>query len=316
MNLTTRETKDLTVRQPLDQNPSAVYLASLAKGSRRTMTQALNEIAAMLTKGQADALTLNWSQLRFQHTTAIRSKLAERYSAATANKFLCALRGVLKASFNLGQMNAEDYMRAISLKAIKGNSIPTGRALSEKEIESLFKACNDDSGTRDAAMFALMYACGLRRAEIVALDLVDYSPQDGALTIRKGKGNKSRVSYVQDGAKQWLAAWLKMRCDTSGALFTPIAKGGQIQIERRLSTQAIWYVLARRAEQAKVKDISPHDLRRSFVSDLLDKGADISTVQKLAGHANIQTTQRYDKRGEQTKRDAVAMLKVPSPKRE
>lgn len=309
--LTTRESRDLVISQPLDQNPCAVYLASLAKGSRRTMQQALNDIAAMVVR-DANAFTLNWGAMRFQHTTAIRSKLAERYSAATANKMLCALRGVLKAAFNLGQLNADDYLRATSLKAVKGNSVPTGRALSEKEIQALFKACDDDA--RDCAMFALMYACGLRRAEIVALDLADYNASDGALTIRKGKGNKSRVVYVSNGAKKWLDAWLKMRGDTSGAMFCPILKSGAIETERRLSTQAVWFVLQQRAEKAQVKDISPHDLRRSFVSDLLDKGADISTVQKLAGHANIATTQRYDKRGEMVKRQAVQLLTVPSPR--
>jgi site-specific recombinase XerD len=275
------------------------------------MQQALNDIAAMIVK-DANAFTLNWGALRFQHTTAIRSKLAERYSAATANKMLCALRGVLKAAFNLGQMQADDYLRATSLKAIKGNSVPTGRALSQKEIESLFGVCDDDA--RDCAMFALMYACGLRRAEVVALDLADYNASDGALMIRKGKGNKSRVVYVQDGARQWLAKWLKMRGDTSGALFVPILKSGAIETQRRLTTQAVWYILQQRAKQAKVKDVSPHDLRRSFVSDLLDRGADVGVVSRLAGHANVQTTLRYDRRGEVVKRQAVQLLTVPSPK--
>ena len=101
------------VRPPLDQNPAAVYLASLSVGSRRTMRTSLNTIAAMLTnKPEGDALSLDWSRLRFSHTAAVRSLLAERYSHATANKMLAALRGTLKAAWRLGQMSAEEYQRA------------------------------------------------------------------------------------------------------------------------------------------------------------------------------------------------------------
>ena len=83
--------------RPLDQQPAAVYLAGLAHGSRRTMRDALNTIAERL--GAADALTVEWGALRFQHTAAIRAQLAERYRAATANKMLSALRGTLKAAW-------------------------------------------------------------------------------------------------------------------------------------------------------------------------------------------------------------------------
>ena len=87
---------NLTVYQPgelaqvtsstLDQNPAAVYLARLSLSGRRTMRQALNAIAGMLTAGQADCLTLDWSKVRYQHAAAIRAQLAERYKAATVNK--------------------------------------------------------------------------------------------------------------------------------------------------------------------------------------------------------------------------------------
>jgi len=303
-------------RAPLDRNAAAVYLASLAVGSRRTMREALNAIAAMLTDGNADALTCNWAALRFQHTAAIRAKLAEQYSAATANKMLCALRGVLKTAWRLGQMDADDYTRAADVASVNGATLPKGRALSSGEIDALMTACLNDetaAGARDAAIIALLRVGGLRRAEICALDVDDYDAASGALVIR-GKRNKERAAYATNGAKDALDDWLAIRGGEMGALFCPVTKGGAIVI-RRMYPEAIFNLLQKRAAQAGVKNLSPHDFRRTFVSDLLDAGADIATVQRLAGHANVQTTARYDRRGEQAKRKAVELLHVPYRRR-
>ena len=82
-------------------------------------------------------------------------------------------------------------------------------------------------------------------------------------------------------------------------------------MNRRMTDQAVLMLLRRRAAQARVPAFTPHDLRRTFVGDLLEAGADMVTVQKLAGHSNVQTTARYDRRGEETKRRAAELLHVP-----
>src|SRR5215471_19618038 len=111
--------------------------ACLSSGSRRTMTEALNIIARILTGGRASAETLPWSALRYQHTAAVRTALMEKYKPAMANKVLAALRGVLKECWRLGYMTAEDYRRAADIPTIKSLTLPRGRALSSGEIGAL-----------------------------------------------------------------------------------------------------------------------------------------------------------------------------------
>lgn len=313
-DITPSNHNDLTIidSQPIDQNPAAVYLAGLATGSRRTMSQSIAIVAELLT-GNPDVLAVNWGALRFQHTAAIRARLSERYTFSTANKILSALRGVLKAAWRLGQMGGDDYHMAVSVENVTGESVVTGRQLSGGEIYALMAVCEADmspAGVRDAAIIGLMYGAGLRRQEVTGLDLADYDPEDGRIMVRSGKRNKTRTAYIVNGAGRAVADWLKVRGSFDGPLFLPVTKSGKVQ-ERRMTNQAIYNILKKRSEQAGVPDFSPHDMRRSFVSDLLDAGADIATVAKMAGHASVNTTARYDRRPELAKQKAAAMLHVP-----
>lgn len=292
-----------------DQHPAAVYLARLAPGSRRTMATSLDVIAGLLTSYRCNMQTLDWSALRYQHTSAVRAILAELYAPATANKMMCALRGVLKEAWRLGQMGAEEYRRAADLGSVRGETVPAGRELPIGQLDALMRACERDesaAGPRDAAILGLMYSAGLRRAEVVALDLADYREESRQLIVR-GKGRKERTAHLIEGAEAALADWLQARGSSPGPLFWPVNKGGNL-VKRRMTTQAVYNVLHKRAAQAGVAQTSPHDLRRTFVSNLLDKGADIATVAKMAGHANVQTTARYDRRPEEAKRKAAELL--------
>lgn len=298
---------------PADRNPAAVYLARLAPGSKRTMREALDVLARLASGGQADAESLPWHSLRYQHTAALRAALSERYAPATVNKTLAALRGVLREAWRLGLLTAEDYHRAVDLPSVRGTVLPRGRALSAGELRALFETCSADSspaGARDAALLALLYGAGLRRAEAVALDLSDYNPETGELVIRSGKGRKARTVYATNGGHLALEAWLAARGPGLGALLCPVGKGGRVDV-RRMTEQAAYLACRKRASEASVAAFSPHDLRRSFVSTLLDSGADVVTVQHLAGHANVTTTSRYDRRGETAKRKAAELLHVP-----
>jgi len=301
-----------TAQYPPDHSPAMVYLSSLAPTGRRAIAGRLRHVARLL--GHEDYLSVPWHLLRYQHVAAIRSRLQELHLApATVNMTLSALRGVARAAFNLELMGADDYQRVRNVGPVRCERLPAGRCVSQGELGALLSACTcvgGPGGVRDAAMVALMYAAGgLRRSEIVALDRADYDRRSGSLTVR-GKGAKERIVYAENGAAAALDDWLQVRGDQPGPLFLPVNRGGTVQW-RRLSDRAVYAMLRKRSEQAGVQELTPHDLRRSFVSDLLDAGADISTVSKLAGHASVQTSARYDRRGEEAKRRATGLLHVP-----
>lgn len=299
----------LTAAVPLTQHPAAVYLSQLSSGSRRTMRQSLNAIARLLTQNQCDALTIDWAALRYPHTAAVRSVLMETYAPTTANKMLCALRRTLKEAQRLGLLNADDYARTTDLKAIPGTRLLRGRALTQTEMTVLWSTCTQDctpAGIRDTALLSLLRA-GLRRSEVVGLDVNDVNGSTGAVTIRAGKGSKERLTYLPPQALAGVQHWLGLRGQDSGPLLYPVHRVGRL-IRRRLSDQAVLGVLQKRATQAGIPPVAPHDLRRTFITELLTAGVDLFTVQQLVGHASPTTTARYDRRGEAAKQRAVALL--------
>ena len=299
---------DLILSAPLtiEQHPVAVYLAGLnTKDGRRTMRQTLDKLAEIMT-GQADAFACNWGAVRFQHVMAARAVLMERYRPATVNKYLSALRGVMKAAWLLGYLSAEDYHKAVSIQSVRNQTLPAGREMERTEILQLLQACQQDdtvSGRRDAAIIAILYGTGLRRAEITQLMLADYDAGQQRFIVH-GKGQKERYAYMSADVQHLVKAWLEERGNGTGPFFCPISKAKRI-LPRQLSTQAIYYILQKRGEEAELAHFSPHDLRRTYVSTLLDKGVDISTVSRMAGHANIQTTTRYDRRADHVQKQAA-----------
>ena len=299
---------------PLDRNPASVYLAAKASSvGRRGLQRALDRAAKILTDGLTkDALRVNWTGLGYQHVMALRALLIDQGAApATINHLLSALRGVVKEAFNLGLIDADTMMRIVNVKSVSQSTLPAGRHVDVGDVRRLFDTCSQGDtvvGARDAAMLALLYGCGLRRSEVVALDLTDYDA--GAVTVRSGKGRKDRVVYAPTGGRAAVDAWLARRGIWPGPLLAPVAKGGKIR-HRGMTAQAVLLRLRYLADQAGISRFSPHDLRRSFVGELLDAGADISAVQQLAGHSNVSTTQRYDRRPEEAKRRAAELLHVP-----
>jgi integrase len=104
--------------------------------------------------------------------------------------------------------------------------------------------------------------------------------------------------------------WLAVRGFEPGPLFFSLRKGG-VMTGQRLTDQAIYHILVVRQRQAHIVPFSPHDLRRTCVGDLLDAGVDITTVKQIVGHTSVETTARYDRRGDRAKKAAADRLHVP-----
>jgi site-specific recombinase XerD len=293
-------------------SPVASYLARLAPGSRRGQIYALNKLALLISNGAADAHALNWASLIYSQTASVRATLAERYAPNTTKRMVAALRGVLKECWRLGRMTYDEYARAADIAPVRGQLPPRGRALNDTEVETLFSACQADcavAGVRDAAILGILYGTGLRRSELVRLDIEDFDAESGVLTIR-GKGKQARTAYVIAEARAILDRWLRLRGMSPGPMFLPLTKSGHFRL-KRLTCEGVAHMLAKRAGTAKVERFSSHDLRRSFVTHLLDAGADLAVVQKLAGHRQITTTAIYDRRGEAAKLKAAKLVRIP-----
>jgi site-specific recombinase XerD len=303
---------------PLDleaDNPAVVYLESLSKGSYWAVRHSLETIAEILAGEDADPWTFPWEELRYAHTARVRREIVARYAPATVNKMLSALRGVLKNAWRLGLMDADEYQRAVAVENIRAKTQPKGEAVGQEELAALFKVCAEDespAGRRDAALFAVLYGGGLRRAEVCGLDLADFDAEDCSVTVRAGKGRRDRTVYLPESVCQHLQAWIEVREDEPGPLFCPVRMTGEVPISR-LRGETLWYILKRRQRQAGLVGITPHSFRRRYVSTLLDAGVDLLTVQALAGHADAVTTARYDKRGDLARRGAVRVLHLSLP---
>ena len=167
--------------------------------------------------------------------------------------------------------------------------------LSRDEVESLLASpvgC-DAIDVRDRAMLQLLYATGLRVSELVALKISDINLSAGYL-LTTGKGEKERLVPIGEAAKNALEEYLQLSsaapgCERKGRPHLFLSRLGE-----RMTRQAFWNIIKKRALQAGIRSgISPHTLRHSFATHLLENGADLRSVQMMLGHADLATTQIY-----------------------
>ncbi len=321
------EANQLTTAQEPLADPVYAYIDSLSPASQEAVWKRLRTVARLF--DIPDPATFPWHHLRAAQVARIRQRLMQPYgpahkraAPATVNLTLAVFRGIAREARNANAMTDEEYRRVCEVKADKGERLARGRAVPTGELTALVRACARDrglAGVRDVAMLAALYTAGLRRSELAALAFDDYTPAPPTLRVLHGKNDKQRVVPIPASAAAALDRWIAVRGQEPGALFVPIDQAGRIAAVsdgagmQGMSAHAIYKMLTKRATQAGVPPLTPHDMRRTFVGDLLTAGNDISAVQRMAGHASVTTTQRYDRRGEEVMRRAADTLHFPTP---
>jgi integrase/recombinase XerC len=267
----------------LERNASELTV----KSYREDLTQA---IEFFRTRYEGQSLTP--AQITSRHLRAFTVWLSEQqYAKTTVARRIAAVRTWFKFLCRQGTVTANpaDGLRAPR----QDKKLP--HFLSVDSLDRLLRAPNDlePLGLRDRAILEILYSAGLRVSELTGLNLVDIDLDAGMATIR-GKGKKERLAFLGPAAmkalKQWLPArhaMLGERMKKTDAVF--LNKNGT-----RLTSRSVGRLLEKYLAMAGLDPrTSPHTLRHSFATHLLDHGADIRSVQELLGHSSLATTQIY-----------------------
>lgn len=276
------------MRQEID---SFIFFLQMERGLAKNTLDAyrrdLNDFSAFLQRFKVKG----WNQVRREEILKYLADLYQRgHAPSTVSRRTAAIRSFYRF-LQAEQLTGEDPASALEAPR-RGRKLP--RVLSVAEVDRMLSQprVDDSGGLRDKAMLELMYATGLRVSEVTGLNLDDVNIEAGYLRCL-GKRSKERVVPLGRVAGWWVEEYLRKargkltqnRKET--ALFVN-------RLGRRMTRQGFWKIIKRYTRRAGInKNISPHTLRHSFATHLLEYGADLRSVQEMLGHADIATTQIY-----------------------
>ena len=255
----------------------------LAANSLESYARDLAKLKAWADKNGLNLLSLTRQELREWLIDLGHTKLSEN----SKRRMISAMRGFYKFLLIDGHLTKNPADNLDSPQ--KGLYLP--KFLNQAEIETLLAQpdVSIETGLRDRAILELMYACGLRVSEAVTLTMKDVDLDSGILTTT-GKGSKTRRVPVGSSAVEWLKTYLVVRrrkenVEIQNLFVTPLGKP--------LNRQIIYDFVREYAEKCGLEGVSPHTLRHSFATHLIQNRADIRSVQQMLGHSDISTTQIY-----------------------
>lgn len=255
----------------------------LAKNSLESYERDLQKLKNWAEKNNFDLLQLTRKDLR----EWLIDLAGENLSENSKRRMVSALRGFYKFLMFDGHIkkNPAEVLDAPQ----KGFYLP--KFLNQTDVESLLQVpdVSTEIGLRDRAILELMYACGLRVSEAVDLRISDVELDAGILSC-KGKGSKTRKIPIGTSAVEWLKSYLVLRRRKEN---NELQNLFVTALGRPLNRQIIFLFIKEYAEKIGLQDVSPHTLRHSFATHLVQNSADIRSVQQMLGHADISTTQIY-----------------------
>lgn len=256
----------------------------LSKNSLESYRRDLGRLRA-----QAEALGREPHLLgKAELTQFVMSLTREGLAPRSVARALSAVRGFYRFLMLDGHIKADPS--ADIARPQGGQKLP--RFLTQEEMERLLEApdTTTDEGVRDRTLFELLYATGLRVTELVTLPLANVDVDSGVLHCF-GKGSKQRRIPIGRSAVSWLLRYQAARRVLLAGRESPRLFVGYLG--RPISRQNVWSLLKRAAEKAGVEGVSPHVLRHSFATHMLEHGADTRSVQAMLGHSDLATTQIY-----------------------
>lgn len=310
-----------TLKLPPGQHPVDRALARSRSGKARDSAAGKLRLAWELLAGAEqlsftpdDVRAYPIHQLTVEDAADYRELIYGRYPAQSSrNDMISMVRRVLRQCYRKGLMSAlRQELLFEELYTVAPGRSPQRERFTREEIAALMVACatigTAKARVRNLAILVLFRLTGMRVAELVKLQLADWNPAASTLLLRFTKNKRDHVVYLLPEAVPYLEAWLRVRGDAPGAMFTPLT-GTDL---RSLDPVTVRYMLSTRAEAAGVERFGGHDFRRTFVTELLDSGHDYKLVGDLVNHVKPASTGIYDLRGEREQRRAVASLRLPS----
>jgi integrase/recombinase XerD len=255
----------------------------LALNSVESYERDLTKLKVWTTKNQLDIINLDRKDLREWLIDLSSTKLSEN----SKRRLISALRGFYKFLMFDGHIKKNPAEDLIAPQ--KGTYLPN--FLNQTEVEQLLNVpdVSTEIGLRDRAILELMYACGLRVSEAVDLKVGDVNIDSGILTCT-GKGSKTRKVPIGNSAVEWIKSYLANRNKKNKLEYRNLFLGSTGE---PISRQTIYLLVKEYSERIGLEDVSPHTLRHSFATHLIQNRADIRSVQQMLGHADISTTQIY-----------------------
>ena len=292
-------------------NPLTLYLTRLAPSSQLTMRYVLQDAADRLGFEDINLEDIDWHLLQPEHVIALVAALREDgYAPNTSSLYVNAVRGVMNEAWRLNLISQEHLLRMRTVKAAPGTRLSQGRNLRRSLIREMMEVCAADprpQGLRDAAVIGILYGSGMRKSESVNLDLAQINFEERSLRVI-GKGNKERIVPLSEPTFVHLDAWCAVRGAEPGAVLAGFAPKGNLRLPLQpLTPEGVYKALKTLGSRCGVA-VSPHDARRTRITDLLLGGLDPLGTQRFAGHANLATTELYDLRPAQRLADDVARI--------